>query len=64
MGPKNIPERGDNAAARVKLLPVPSMGIAGTICAAATTAAHTAITAGCIFPGGDSFFFGFIDGKY
>jgi hypothetical protein len=27
------------------------MGIAGTICAAAVTAAHTAITAGCICAG-------------
>ena len=46
MGPKKIPESGDNAAANEKLLPVPSIGTEGIICDAETKAAHTAITAG------------------
>jgi hypothetical protein len=57
-GRSKIPERGYNAAARVKGLPVPSIGTAsGTKCAAPTKAAHTAITAGCIIAGNASLFF-------
>jgi hypothetical protein len=55
MGPKKIPESGDNAAANEKLLPVPSIGTEGIICDAETKAAHTAITAGWIPDGKDNF---------
>jgi hypothetical protein len=55
MGPKKMPESGDNAAANEKLLPVPIIGTEGIICDAETKAAHTAITAGWIREGKDNF---------
>jgi hypothetical protein len=54
-GPKKIPERGKRAALREKVLPVPDMGIVGSICPMAIIAAHTAITAGCVLAGTDGF---------
>ena len=47
-GPKNIPESGDKTAVSENVAPVPTMGIVGSKCPAATIAAQAAITAGWI----------------
>jgi hypothetical protein len=46
IGPKNIPDSGVKAAVTEKVLPVPNIGMDGSMWPAATIAAQTATTAG------------------
>ena len=47
-GPKKIPDSGDKTAVSENVAPVPTIGIVGSKCPAATIAAQAAIIAGCI----------------